>query len=168
MKKSDRAGEEDIQALHDRLLREAESSGYHLNPDTEFTRALAEGLLVNQSRYGYRACPCRLASGNRPEDTDIICPCDYRDTDLDEYGCCFCGLYVTSEVLKGEKDIGSIPDRRKAVKGEKEKEPVPDPARGLPYPVWRCKVCGYLCAREHPPQNCPVCKADKERFEKFM
>jgi rubrerythrin len=38
----------------------------------------------------------------------------------------------------------------------------------LSYPVWRCRVCGYLCARDNPPEKCPVCKASKERFEKFM
>jgi rubrerythrin len=39
---------------------------------------------------------------------------------------------------------------------------------GLAFPVWRCKVCGYLCARPQPPLVCPVCKAGKERFERFM
>lgn len=34
-------------------------------------------------------------------------------------------------------------------------------------PVWRCKVCGYLCARERPPNVCPICKADQDRFEEF-
>ncbi len=34
-------------------------------------------------------------------------------------------------------------------------------------PVWRCKVCGYLCAREKPPGVCPICKAQRERFEIF-
>jgi ferredoxin-thioredoxin reductase catalytic chain len=38
----------------------------------------------------------------------------------------------------------------------------------LPYPVWRCKVCGYLCARDGPPEICPICKAKKERFERFI
>jgi len=33
--------------------------------------------------------------------------------------------------------------------------------------VWRCKVCGYLCAREKPPGVCPICKAQRERFEIF-
>jgi ferredoxin-thioredoxin reductase catalytic chain len=33
--------------------------------------------------------------------------------------------------------------------------------------VWRCKVCGYLCARPQPPLKCPICKADKDRFERF-
>ncbi|MGQ9817596.1 MAG: rubredoxin-like domain-containing protein, partial [bacterium] len=30
------------------------------------------------------------------------------------------------------------------------------------------KVCGYLCARNSPPEICPICKATKERFEKFI
>ena len=34
-------------------------------------------------------------------------------------------------------------------------------------PVWRCRVCGYLCARETPPGVCPICKASRERFERF-
>ncbi|MGA7627900.1 MAG: ferredoxin:glutaredoxin reductase, partial [Methanoregula sp.] len=34
-------------------------------------------------------------------------------------------------------------------------------------PIWHCKVCGYLCAREQPPGVCPICKATKERFERF-
>ena len=35
-------------------------------------------------------------------------------------------------------------------------------------PVWRCKVCGYLCGRDEPPEICPICKAKKEKFEHFM
>lgn len=34
-------------------------------------------------------------------------------------------------------------------------------------PVWRCRVCGYLCARDRPPAECPICKAKRERFEEF-
>ncbi|MGD2148169.1 MAG: ferredoxin:glutaredoxin reductase, partial [Anaerolineae bacterium] len=38
---------------------------------------------------------------------------------------------------------------------------------GETMPVWRCRVCGYLAAREHPPGRCPICKAKKDRFERF-
>ena len=78
-----------IDALYAKLKHEAESAGYHLNPDVPFTKELVKGLLVNESRYAYWACPCRLAEGNKPADLDIICPCDYRDADLTEYGACY-------------------------------------------------------------------------------
>ena len=52
---------------------------------------------------------------------------------------------------------------------EKRKKPDRGSVAGnLPYPVWRCTVCGYLCARNEPPSVCPVCKVDKDRFERFM
>jgi len=155
-------------ALRRRLSDEAERSGYHLNPDREFTLGLARGLLVNESRYGYPSCPCRLASGNADEDRDIVCPCDYRDPDLADYGACYCALYVTQEVLDGKAKLRKVPERRGRQQATAAGRPVPAAAAGpLPYPVWRCRVCGYLCAREGPPEVCPVCRARKDRFERF-
>ena len=159
------------EALRRRLSEEAERSGYHLNPDREFTLGLARGLLVNESRYGYQSCPCRLASGNADFDRDIVCPCDYRDPDLAEFGACYCALYVTQEVLDGAAKLRKVPERRsagaqrpRAQAAEPGSAGPPGPA---PYPVWRCRVCGYLCARDGPPEVCPVCKARKDRFERF-
>ena len=163
------AGMAEIDRLHGRLSTEAEAAGYHLNPDTEFTKELIESLIINERRYGYWACPCRLASGDKEDDLDIICPCDYRDPDLNEYDACYCALYVSDAVRKGEKKASSIPERRPP-EAERKRAPRGGGGRltGLALPVWRCKVCGYLCAREQPPEVCPICKAKKERFERFM
>jgi ferredoxin-thioredoxin reductase catalytic chain len=192
---------EEVERLTRRLDAEAESAGYHLNPNKEFTRGLVEGLIVNERRYGYWACPCRLATGKKSEDLDIICPCDYRDADLAEYGTCFCALYVSQEVIDGKRKATRVPERRPPeLQGASETPPAPGPASGgaasgaasapsraqtppqkegapssglpaptgLKYPIWRCKVCGYLCARDGPPEVCPICKAKKERFERFL
>jgi ferredoxin-thioredoxin reductase catalytic subunit len=160
----------EIDKLHERLFREAESAGYHLNPDVSFTKDLVKGLLINEKRYGYWACPCRLASGNKEEDLDIICPCDYRDPDLIDYEACYCALYVSQAALNGERKVQSIPERRPPTE-ERKKPQSPPRAQiisSLPLPVWRCRVCGYLCARDKPPEVCPICKAKKDRFEKFI
>lgn len=161
---------EKADALYRRLGKEAEASGYHLNPDREFTLGLVEGLLVNEGRYGYRACPCRLATGDQQQDLDIICPCDYRDPDLVDWGACYCALYVSDEVLEGKKEVQPVPERRPP-EGQRPQDTQArapaGPATEPPLPVWRCRVCGYLCAREHPPGVCPICKAKRERFERF-
>lgn len=191
---------EEVERVFQKLDQEAENAGYHLNPDKTFTLGLIEGMLVNERRYGYWACPCRLASGKKTEDLDIICPCDYRDADLSEYGACFCALYVSLEVKNGKRTARRIPERRPTEKLSAETEPPAAPVRqgggtrpaettpaskgparaevpagsapanaaDLRYPVWRCKVCGYLCARDGPPEVCPICKAKKERFERFL
>ena len=169
---TEEVNQNEIDRLYERLYKEAEEGGYHLNPDVEFTKDLVKGLLINEKRYGYRACPCRLATGEKFEDMDIICPCDYRDADVLEYGSCYCALYVSTPALKGEKSIQSIPERRppnreeRAQIKEKLTKPTSSPS-GLSKPVWRCKVCGYLCARDGPPEICPICKAKKDRFELF-
>lgn len=93
---------------------------------------------------------------------------------------------MTQDVVKGEKSAISIPERRppKELRDrmrEEQKqgtgaEGVPAIARApgqgirisLSYPVWRCKVCGYLCARDEPPDICPICKVTKDRFELFI
>ena len=79
----------EISTLYERLNKETEAGGYHLNPDKEFTRGLVKSLVINERRYGYMACPCRLASGEKQEDLDIICPCDYRDADIVEFDSCY-------------------------------------------------------------------------------
>jgi ferredoxin-thioredoxin reductase catalytic subunit len=162
--------QEEIDSLHRKLIAEAESGGYHINPDIPFTHELMKGLIVNTNRYGYQSCPCRIAAGIKEEDNDIVCPCDYRDADVSEYGCCYCGLYVSQEVVNGQKQITSIPERRpppaQRIKAGQEKKIIK--LDSLPLPVWRCKVCGYLCARDGPPEQCPICKAKKDRFERFI
>jgi ferredoxin-thioredoxin reductase catalytic chain len=162
------AGE--VSRLKKKLSEEAEAGGYHLNPDNDTTDELVKGLLVNEKRYGYPACPCRLASGDKNKDLDIICPCDYRDPDLTDYDTCYCGLYVSQDVVNGKVKIGSIPERRpppdKRNQMQAKKKEIA--LTSLSQPVWRCRVCGYLCARGEPPEVCPICKAKKERFERFM
>ncbi|MBT4483423.1 MAG: ferredoxin:glutaredoxin reductase [Candidatus Latescibacteria bacterium] len=161
--------DQEVDSLYKRLDSEAIQSGYNINPDIEFTRDLIQGLIINEKRYGYLSCPCRLASGNKNNDLDIICPCDYRDTDLVEFGTCYCGLYVSEEIISGKKIVTKVPERRplpsKRENSASESEKLNVTA--LPHTVWRCRVCGYLCAREEPPEVCPICKVAKERFERF-
>jgi ferredoxin-thioredoxin reductase catalytic chain len=162
--------DQEVDTRYQKLDREAEESGYHLNPDVDFTKNLVRGLLINEERFGYPACPCRLSFGKRDEDRDIICPCDYRDPDLNEYGACYCALYVSEEKLTKKVPMSSIPERRPPRKerkaGVKQSDKVILPR--MSYPVWRCRVCGYLCARETPPLICPICKATQDRFERFL
>jgi ferredoxin-thioredoxin reductase catalytic subunit len=170
----------DIDKLYEKLKNDAQSYGYHLNPDVQFTKDLIKGLLINEGRYKYQSCPCRLSAGTIEKDRDIICPCDYRDTDINDYGACYCGLYVSQEIADKTRKLTSIPERRylkTAPESAKTVETVPSLQRSIlldaltnsiSIPVWRCKVCGYLCARQKPPEECPICKVKKDRFERFL
>ncbi len=149
--------------------KDAEENGYYVCPDPDLYEDLLDGLVENQERYGYPSCPCRQASGLKTYDADIICPCEYRDADVDEFGMCYCGLFVSEEVNEDPDKLEPIPERRppEILETAMEAEEEPELEESEDIPVWRCKVCGYLAAREGPPPICPICKAKADRFERF-
>lgn len=98
--------------LHQMLKPIQEARGYHFNADHNMTLELLGSLLETRGRYGYMACPCRLANGTREDDQDIICPCVYREADVKEFGSCFCNLYVSKEWNEGTIPHHSVPERR--------------------------------------------------------
>jgi ferredoxin-thioredoxin reductase catalytic chain len=75
--------------LYEMLRKVQEPNGYFFNRERDKVFDLLDGLLINRERYGYMSCPCRLASGNRDWDRDIICPCIYREEDVRAYGRCY-------------------------------------------------------------------------------
>jgi ferredoxin-thioredoxin reductase catalytic subunit len=169
-----------IEAVRSRAEADANTFGYHLAPDPDLLQGLLEGLKTNEERYGYPSCPCRLASGKLEFDRDIICPCDYRDPDVAEFGACYCRLYVNNKVYQS-KDLPTVPERRPMEKqalsfGAASKpaearlgvaEAPKAEAKGVPElkpKLWYCKQCGYVVFRDDPPYVCPICKAKKEMF----
>lgn len=102
--------------LHAKLREVQEPKGYYFNADNEMVMDLLQSLLINKERYGYMACPCRLASGNKELDKDILCPCVYREPDVADYGSCYCGLYVSKEWNEGRIPQDFVPERRPSEK----------------------------------------------------
>ncbi len=98
--------------LFEILGKYAESQGIQLNKDKEYVIEILKGLLTNESRYGYRSCPCRLAAGAKEKDADIICPCVYRDPDIKDYGSCYCRLYVSKDWNEERIKHVRVPERR--------------------------------------------------------
>ncbi|TFG93611.1 MAG: ferredoxin:thioredoxin reductase [Syntrophobacterales bacterium] len=106
----------DVEKLFEMLKKAQEPKGYYFSGDKERTDELIRALITNKNRYGYMACPCRLASGDREHDRDIICPCVYRTPDVKEYGSCYCNLYVSKEWLKEKSPHPYVPERRPSEK----------------------------------------------------
>ena len=98
--------------LYEMLKKSQEAKGYYFSSDMDRVMELMEALLTNKDRYGYMCCPCRLSSGEREQDADIICPCTYREEDIKEFGSCYCNLYVTKEWNEGKIPHEYVPERR--------------------------------------------------------
>lgn len=102
----------EAEKLYETLKSIQEPKGYFFNADRERVMDLLEALLLNRKRYGYMSCPCRLASGDREKDRDIVCPCVYREPDVAQYGSCYCNLYVSREWNEGKMPREYVPERR--------------------------------------------------------
>jgi ferredoxin-thioredoxin reductase catalytic subunit len=169
--------------IRQRAEADAKTNGCYLNPDKKFVNDLFDGLKRNEERYGYPSCPCRLASGRLEIDRDIICPCFYRDPDVQEHNACYCGLYVSKVIFEGNIQLQPVPERRPQEKQaaafgmsaetSAEKKPAKKtassakatPTKGMK--LWYCNQCGYVCYREEPPFICPICKAKREMFSEL-
>ena len=171
-----------IEETRKRAEADAKTYGYYLVPQPELLKGFLEGLKTNEDRYGYPLCPCRLTSGNFEYDRDIICPCDYRDPDVAQYGACYCRLYVNKQVYESQ-NLPEVPERRPQEKitraygtqttpaaqssqgtQEKPADKTEKTSPGVKKKLWYCKQCGYVVFREDPPYICPICKAKKELF----
>jgi ferredoxin-thioredoxin reductase catalytic subunit/rubredoxin len=179
-----------LEYVRQRAESDANSRGYKLQYDQTFLNDLLEGLRKNEEKYGYPLCPCRMGTGKLELDRDIICPCDYRDPDVEEFGACYCALYIRKEIFDQKMPINPIPERRPQEKqartmavitgtepalGMKEvpkppvtqvipKENMAAAEGGAKLKLWYCKQCGYVVFREEPPYICPICKARRELF----
>ena len=154
------------EALGEVIKNNASLKNYFLNnADKERVGFLVDGLFLNLNRYGYISCPCRLSSGKYGKDEDLICPCDYMEEDVKQYGSCFCGLYVSKDVFYGKKEFAPVAEHRPAKKtfavisrGEDKN------TGGI---IWRCPVCGYRISGEKVTEKCPKCNASAQAFEKI-
>jgi ferredoxin-thioredoxin reductase catalytic subunit/rubredoxin len=169
-----------IEDVRRRAEADAKTYGYYLTPQPDLLQGFLEGLKTNEERYGYALCPCRLASRIFEYDRDIICPCDYRDPDVAQYGACYCRLYVNKQVYESQ-NLPEVPERRPLDKQARaygieagtvaKQAPVQEKlaaaAKAQPTvkkKLWYCKQCGYVVFREDPPYICPICKAKREAF----
>jgi len=173
----------DIDEARRRAERDATRNRMYLCPDPKMLEDLLEGLVENEERYGYPSCPCRMATGELEKDIDIICPCYYRDPDVEEYGQCYCSLYVSKAVKEGEEPIRSIPERRPiekqvaslGIEEEYKEEKRVSPEDALRHDIQTtdrrmlyCKQCGYMIYRDDPPYRCPICQAKQEMFAEVV
>lgn len=110
---------ETYEGMLEYIKQVSKKNNWILNKDQKTLNELIEGLVENKKKHGYQSCPCRLASGVRDLDRDLICPCEYAPLDIKELGACYCNLYMRKNFYEsiGEEYV-IIPERRPI---EKEK-----------------------------------------------
>ena len=87
--------EEELKKVWERF---AEKQDFMLNPDKTHVERIAKGVLLNESKFGLKMCPCRIRDGTREQDLKLICPCNFKaDETWAKKGQCWCGLFVKKQ-----------------------------------------------------------------------
>ncbi len=104
---------ETIEGMKEYIGMVLQKNNWILIKDQSMFNDLINGLVDNKKSMGYQSCPCRLASGDRKLDRDLICPCDYASDDVKEFGACYCNLYLRLDFYDTIKaEFVNVPERR--------------------------------------------------------
>ncbi|MHC4870818.1 MAG: ferredoxin-thioredoxin reductase catalytic domain-containing protein [Planctomycetota bacterium] len=79
----------------DKYLSENDKIKY--NTDEKTVNAVINGLAKRQNKYGEAYCPCRLMTGDKNKDKDIICPCKFHMQEVTDQEMCHCKLFMRKE-----------------------------------------------------------------------
>ena len=73
---------------------------YALNPSWMMTTNLKIWLSEMEATFGKRYCPCFEPSGNAQLDKKMLCPCEFIEDEIKEYGTCHCALFGSADLNK--------------------------------------------------------------------
>jgi len=72
----------------------AKSAEINLNPNEKIVDNILKRMLIIKEQKGETYCPCRVVSGNKNKDKEIICPCVFHRGEIELQGHCHCNLFV--------------------------------------------------------------------------
>lgn len=84
----------DIENLRKQMKEYADKVGIKLNPDKKQVDWVLDALLKRKTKFGEIYCPCRVVTGNKEQDKEIICPCVFHRGEIELQGHCKCNLFV--------------------------------------------------------------------------
>lgn len=67
------------------------------NTDEKTVQVVLNGLAKRQEKYGEAYCPCRMMTGDKQADKNIVCPCKYHMQEIEDQGMCHCKLFMRKE-----------------------------------------------------------------------
>ena len=83
------------------LEKIAKKNGWITNPKSKITNSVLKRLNINQTKYGYFACPCKgnevnkKITINQKEVYTTACPCLNASNEIEENGHCHCHLFFS-------------------------------------------------------------------------
>ena len=77
-----------------------EQNNYAINPSWMMATNLKSNLCEMEATFGKRYCPCFEPSGDKGLDKKMMCPCEFVEEEIKEYGTCHCALFGPADLSK--------------------------------------------------------------------
>lgn len=89
-----------VKKQHKWIQKYTAKNNYALNPSWMMSTNLEVWLSEMEATFGKRYCPCFEPSGDAELDKKMMCPCEFIDDEIKEYGTCHCALFGSPDLDK--------------------------------------------------------------------
>lgn len=89
-----------VKKQHRWIVKYTAQKNYALNPNLMMSKNLEVWLSEMEATFGKRYCPCFEPSGDAELDKKMLCPCEFIDDEIEEYGTCHCALFGRADLDK--------------------------------------------------------------------
>ena len=83
-----------IKKLKNKFEKYAKSVGIKINPNEKIVNNVIRRMIVIKKEKGENYCPCRITTGDKKKDKEIICPCVFHRGEIELQDGCHCSLFV--------------------------------------------------------------------------
>ena len=90
----------EVKKQHRWIVKYAAQKHYALNPSWMMSTNLEIWLSEMEATFGKRYCPCFEPSGDAALDKRMLCPCEFIEDEIEEYGSCHCALFGRADLDK--------------------------------------------------------------------
>lgn len=91
---------QEVKKQHRWITKYTAQKNYALNPSWMMSTNLEIWLSEMEATFGKRYCPCFEPSGDAELDKKMLCPCEFIDDEIAEYGTCHCALFGSPDLDK--------------------------------------------------------------------
>lgn len=90
----------EVKKQHRWIKKYTAQKNYALNPSWMMSTNLEIWLSEMEATFGKRYCPCFEPSGDEKLDRQMMCPCEFIEDEIKEYGTCHCALFGSPDLDK--------------------------------------------------------------------
>lgn len=88
---------EHVEEIRKRIEEFLKDKSYSFNPDPDIVNSILKAMTKRYIKHGKDYCPCRVVTGDKEKDEQIVCPCVFHQREVEDDGHCHCMLFTRQQ-----------------------------------------------------------------------